>query len=151
MHTNVRLANGDVTNVKWYQFKIPVQNPEKIVGNIQDFRSIRFMRVFMRGFEKPIITRFASFELVRGEWRRYNHSLLAEGEYIPGDDGNETNFIVSAVNIEENGQRQPIPYVIPPGIEREVNFGTTNYVLQNEQSIQLEVVDLLDGDATRCF
>ena len=149
--TNVRLANGDVTDVKWYQFKIPVQNPEKIVGNITDFRSIRFMRVFMRGFEKPIITRFASFELVRGEWRRYQHSLLAEGEYIPGDDGSETNFIVSAVNIEENGQRQPVPYVIPPGIEREVNFGTTNYVFQNEQSIQLEAVNLLDGDARGVF
>lgn len=148
---NVRLANGDVTDVNWYQFKIPVQNPNKIVGNISDFRSIRFMRVFMRGFKKPIVTRFATFELVRGEWRRYQHSLLAEGEYIPGDDGTETNFIVSTVNIEENGQRQPVPYVIPPGIEREVNFATTNYVFQNEQSIQLEINNLLDGDARGVF
>ena len=148
---NVRLANGDVTDVKWYQFKIPVQKPDKIVGNISDFRSIRFMRVFMRGFKKPIIARFATFELVRSEWRRYQNSLLANGEYVPGDDGSVTNLVMSTVNIEENGQRQPVPYVIPPGIEREVNFGTTNYVFMNEQSIQLEVNNLLDGDARGIF
>jgi cell surface protein SprA len=148
---NVRLANGDVTDVKWYQFKIPVQKPDKIVGNISDFRSIRFMRVFMRGFRKPIVTRFATFELVRSEWRRYQNSLLADGEYVPGDDGSVTNLVMSTVNIEENGQRQPVPYVIPPGIEREVNFGTTNYVFMNEQSIQLEVNNLLDGDARGIF
>ena len=144
---NVRLDNGDYTSVKWYQFKIPIQLPDKVVGNIADFRSIRFMRVFMRGFKKPIICRLASFELVRGEWRRYQHSLLGPGEYIPSDDGNETNFVVSSVNIEENAYRSPIHYVVPPGIKREINFGTTNYVRQNEQSLSITVDNLLDGDA----
>jgi cell surface protein SprA len=30
--------------VYWYQFKMPVRQPEKAVNGIQDFRSIRFMR-----------------------------------------------------------------------------------------------------------
>ncbi len=144
---NIKLDNGDYSSVKWYQFKIPVQLPDKVVGNIADFRSIRFMRLFMRGFKKPIIVRLATFELVRGEWRRYQHSLLGQGEYIPGDDGNETNFVVSTVNIEENAYRTPIHYVVPPGIRREVNFSTTNYVRQNEQSLSIIVDKLLDGDA----
>ncbi len=144
---NIRLDNGDYTSVKWYQFKIPVQLPDEVVGNIADFRSIRFMRLFMRGFKKPIICRLGTFELVRGEWRRYQHSLLDQGEYIPGDDGNETNFVVSTVNIEENAYRTPVHYVVPPGIRREVNFGTTNYVRQNEQALSIIVDNLLDGDA----
>ncbi len=144
---NIRLDNGDYTSVKWYQFKIPIQLPDKVVGNIADFRSIRFMRLFMRGFKRPIICRLGTFELVRGEWRRYQHSLLGQGEYIPGDDGNETNFVVSTVNIEENAYRTPIHYVVPPGIRREINFGTTNYVRQNEQSLSIIVDNLLDGDA----
>ncbi len=148
---DVQLANGDVTSVHWYQFKIPVRNPEKVIGNISDFRSIRFMRLFMRNFERPIITRFATFELVRGEWRRYDHPLLEPGDYQSGDYGNETNFTVATVNIEENGKREPVPYVIPPGIERESNFGTTSYVLQNEQSIELNVSELFDGDARGVF
>ncbi|PLX08098.1 MAG: cell surface protein SprA [Marinilabiliales bacterium] len=148
---NVPLPNGDVSNVRWYQFKIPVQNPDKVVGSISDFRSIRFMRVFMKEFEKPIVTRFATFELVRGEWRRYQHSLLAQGENITGDQTSETKFTVSTVNIEENGNREPIPYSIPPGINREVNFGTTNYVRQNEQSLELTVDNLIDGDAKGVF
>lgn len=144
---DVKLANGDVTSVKWYQFKIPVKNPDQTIGNISDFRSIRFMRMFMREFENPIVVRFATFELVRGEWRRYDHPILEAGDYSAGDYGNETNFTVATVNIEENGKREPVPYVIPPGIERETNFGTTSYVLQNEQSIELTVSNLFDGDA----
>lgn len=150
--TNVRLANGDVEpEVKWYQFKVPVKNPEKIVGSISDFRSIRFMRMFMKEWNQPIVLRFATFELVRGEWRAYNNSLLAQGEYVPTDDGSETNFVVSTVNIEENGNREPIPYVVPPGITREVTYGTTSYVVQNEQSLSFIATDLLDGDARGVF
>lgn len=149
---NVRLANGKVLpEVKWYQFRIPITNPEKIVGNITDFRSIRFMRLFMRGFKKPIVCRFATMELIRSEWRRYKHSLLADGEYIPSDDGTETKFVVSTVNIEENGRRTPIPYVIPPGIRRETNFATTDYVRLNEQALQFDVINLQDGDARGTF
>lgn len=150
--SNVPLPNGDILpEVKWYQFRIPITNPSKVVGNITDFRSIRFMRVFMKGFKKPIICRFATFELVRGDWRRYQHSLLAQGEYIPSDDGSETKYVISTVNIEENGRRVPIPYVVPPGIRRETNFGTTDYVKLNEQSLQFSITDLQDGDARGAY
>jgi len=149
--TGIRLANGDISSVHWYQFKIPVRDPQDVIGNISDFRSIRFMRMFMKDFEHPIVTRFATFELVRGEWRRYDHPILEPGDYPSGDYGDETNFTVATVNIEENGKRTPVPYVIPPGIERESNFGTTTYVLQNEQSLELNVSELFDGDARGVF
>ncbi len=148
---NIRLPNGNITSVKWYQFKVPIQLPTKVVGNIDNFQSIRFMRVFMKGFSKPIICRFATFGLVRGEWRNYMHSLLAQGEYLSGDAGNQTKFVISTVNVEENTNRIPIPYVIPPGIKREVNFGTTNYVRLNEQSLQFTVANLKDGDARGAY
>ncbi len=144
---SVVLQNGETTEVKWYQFKIPVKNPEKIVGNISDFRSIRFMRLFMRNWNAPVVLRFATFELVRGEWRAYDNSLLAQGEYLHNDNGSETVFTVSTVNIEENGEREPVKYVTPPGIEREIQFGTTSYIQQNEQSLSFLTENLLDGDA----
>ncbi len=147
----IPLPNGEIGNVKWYQFKIPVSQPDKVIGNIQDFKSIRFLRMFFKGFEKPIVTRFATFELVRGEWRKYNHSLLAPGEYVPNDIQSQTIFDISAVNIEENGKRYPIPYVVPPGIEREINLGTTSLTRLNEQSMVLKVTDLIDGDARGAY
>ena len=84
------------------------------------------MRLAFTDFHQPIICRFATLELVRGEWRRYNFSLAEPGEYIPLDDEGETTFDVSAVNIEENGNRSPINYVLPPGIEQEVDNTTTS-------------------------
>jgi len=133
--------------IKWYQFKIPVQSPDKVVGSIQDFKSIRFMRLFMKGFSKPTVCRFATLELVRGEWRKYYNSLLSDGEYIPDPNQNLTSFDISTVSIEENGSRSPVPYVLPPDIEREINLGTTNYQRQNEQSMSIDVCNLMDGDA----
>ncbi len=146
--SSVQLANGDFTTTKWYQFKIPVSQPDKVVGDIQDFRSIRFLRMFMQGFEDPMVLRFATLELVRGEWRKYRYDLFEDGDYIPNDLQTLTTFDISTVNVEENGiQREPVPYVIPPGIEREINLGTTNLIRLNEQSMVLKVCNLVDGDA----
>ncbi|HQI44910.1 MAG TPA: cell surface protein SprA [Bacteroidales bacterium] len=145
----VLLSNDKKAKVKWYQFKIPIKTPDKVVGNIQDFKSIRFMRMFMKGWSENTVLRFASLELVRGEWRKYNLSLVP-GEYEM-DDNNNTTFDVSVVNIEENAEKIPVPYVIPPGIEREINLGTTNLQELNEQSLSLKVVHLMDGDARVCY
>jgi cell surface protein SprA len=144
---DIPLENGTKGKVKWYQFKIPVQNPDQVIGNIQDFKSIRFMRMYLKNFERPVVIRMATLELVRGEWRKYYSNLLSPGEYIPDPNQSETKFDLSTVSIEENGSRVPIPYVLPPDIEREINVGTTNYAQLNEQAMVLKVCDLLDGDA----
>lgn len=143
--------NGDPINTKWYQFKVPIRRPDKIVGNISDFQSIRFMRMFMKDFEQQTVLRFATLELVRSDWRRYEFSLLSPGEFVPNDLQSGTVFETAAINIEENGSRTPIPYVLPPGIEREVNIGTTNLQRQNEQAMQVLTCGLVDGDARAVF
>ena len=136
--TDIPLANGSKGDVRWYQFKIPIRTPDKTVGNIQGFTSIRFMRVFFKGFNKDIVCRFATFGLSRGNWLTYQYDLLQPGEYIPNNDQNKTTFDVSTVSIEENGSKQPIPYVMPPGITRETNWGSTNQQQLNEQSMDPE-------------
>jgi cell surface protein SprA len=146
-----KLENGDPGGVKWYQFKIPVQQPDKVVGGIQDFKSIRFIRMFFKNWDTAVVCRFASLELERGEWRKYNNSLLTPGEYIPDPNQDGTTFDMSTLSIEENGSRIPIPYVVPPGIEREINVATTNYQQLNEQSMVLKVCNLLDGDARGAY
>ena len=145
--THVQLANGTTQSIKWYQFRIPIREPDKVVGNIEGFSSIRFLRMFLKGFKDDIVLRFATMDLVRGEWRTYTNSILAPGEYQPGDQTNHTVFEMSAVNLEENSGRYPVPYCIPPGIEQEVYTGATSTVRQNEQSLQLAVKNLVDGDA----
>ncbi|HTX88366.1 MAG TPA: cell surface protein SprA [Bacteroidales bacterium] len=149
--TGIQLANGSKGDVRWYQFKIPVRSPDKVVGNISDFTSIRFMRMFFKGFNKSVVCRFATMELSRGEWRKYTYDLLSPGEYIPDDNENQTAFDIATVSIEENGSKQPIPYVLPPGIERETNWGSTNQQQFNEQSMVLKVCNLIDGDARAAY
>lgn len=146
----VTTVNGQTRNITWYQFRIPILEFEKRLGNIPDFRSIRFMRVFLKGWAQPVTLRFARLELVRGEWREYLDSLEEPGE-VEQEDPDPTTFTLSAVNIEENGNRTPIPYVIPPGIQREVDVGTANLRNLNEQSLQLSVCNLKDGDARGAY
>ncbi|NNK80045.1 MAG: cell surface protein SprA, partial [Flavobacteriales bacterium] len=140
--------------ITWYQFKIPVQDltveGAGRVGDIQDFRSIRFFRMFAHNWTEEVTLRFARLELIRGEWRRYVQDLGLPGEGPVGEVGN-TLFNISAVNIEENGNRDPINYVLPPGILREVNTATANLANLNEQSLALEVCNLSDGDARAAF
>ena len=151
LETSVKTENGDTRQIKWFQFRVPVYQPDDVIGNIRDFKSIRFMRLVLTDFREPIICRFATFDLIRGEWRRYNFSLEEPGEYIAIDDEDATTFDVSAVNIEENGNRNPIRYVLPPGIVQELDNTTTTQRQQNEQSLVLKVCDLKDGDARATY
>ena len=148
---DITLANGERTSVKWYQFRVPIKQPDKVIGRIDDYSSIRFMRMFVRGFQNPIVLRFATLDLVKGEWRTYTQSIQAPGEYQPSDLTNITSMDVSAVNIEENGRRSPVPYVIPPGIVQEQIVGTTAVTKLNEQALQLTVQNLVDGDARAIY
>ena len=142
--------NGINKSVKWYQFKIPISQFETVVGGIEGFNSIRFMRVYMKGFDRPVLVRLARFELVRADWRRYAYDLKQTGEYIVNDD-NSTIFDVSAVSLQENGTKVPVNYVLPPDISQQQNVQTTNLVLQNEQALQLRVCNLKDGDSRAVF
>ncbi|MDL2313243.1 cell surface protein SprA, partial [Bacteroidales bacterium OttesenSCG-928-B11] len=138
------LPDGSRPMTKWYQFRIPIKNPDMVVGNISGYSSIRFMRVFMRDFEEPIICRLGTFELVKSDWRTYTKPIFDEGDYIPGHD-DESVMNVATVSFEENANRAPIPYVIPPGIERETAFGGVNVYQINEQALSLKVNNLNDG------
>lgn len=144
------LPNGTRPLTKWYQFRIPIHNPDKVVNGMTGYNSIRFMRVFMKNFEEPIICRFATFELVRGDWRTYNMSLQEEGDYMPTQGDGEGSFYVGTVSYEENANRTPIPYMLPPGIKREEAYGTQVYQM-NEQALTMKVVDLPDGDARAIY
>ncbi|MGE0567170.1 MAG: cell surface protein SprA, partial [Bacteroidia bacterium] len=141
---------GISKTVKWYQFKIPINQFEKVVGGIEGFNSIRFMRVYMKGFNRPVLLRMARFELVRSDWRRYQFDLKKPGEFIKTDD-QSTSFDVSAVSLQENSNKLPVNYVMPPEIEQQQNIQTTNLVLLNEQALQMRVCNLKDGDSRAIF
>ncbi len=148
--TGVNIKDGTTKPIKWYQFKIPVKQPEKVIGSIDNFQSIRFIRMYFKNVDKPIVLRLARFELIRSEWRKYELDLSQPGIYIPSDDDN-TTFDVSAVNLEENSGKEPVNYVLPPNITRQITFGTSNPLQQNEQSIALTVCNLEDGEARAAF
>ena len=145
------LKNGKKEPIRWIQIKVPIREYTRSVGNISDFKSIRFMRVYMKGFNDSTILRFAQMQLVRADWRRYLNSLTTPGAVVPLDPTDNTAFVVSTVNIEENGKRQPIRYVEPPGISRVRDPASQNAVAQNEQSLSLRVCNLKPGDSRAAY
>jgi cell surface protein SprA len=147
----VKLDNGNVANVKWYQFKVPVKSPNEVIGAINGFSSIRFMRMFLKGFSEPVVLRFAELSLVRGNWRRYTGDLRDDGVYLPGTGGDETSFNVATLNLEENSQRYPISYVMPKEVEQEVSYLQQSVRELNEQSLTMRVTNLFDGDARAVY
>ncbi|MFV8345080.1 cell surface protein SprA [Flavobacterium sp. ZB4P13] len=135
-NTQVTLPDGSTTDARWLQFKIPVSQPENTIGNISDFRSIRFMRMFMTGFSEEVTVRFGALDLVRGEWRRYTNTLDPLDTDVTDDD---TNLDVLAVNVQENNERCPVNYIVPPGVQQEQLYNNNTVINQNEQSLALRV------------
>lgn len=138
------LRNGGQGHATWYQFRIPLDEFESRVGSISDFTSIRFMRMFLTNFQKPIVLRFGNLDLVRGEWRVYEQSL--------SNGSNETGtLIASAVNIEENNDKSPVNYVLPPGIRRGQDPTQPQLTEDNEQALDLVVNNLSTGEAKAVY
>ncbi len=135
-NTQVTLANGNTTQARWIQFKIPISQPENTIGSISDFTSIRFMRMFMTGFSEPVTLRFGSLDLQKGDWRNYTETLDINDTNTEDDN---TELDVLAVNIEENDGKCPVNYVLPPGVEREQTYSGNTVIYQNEQSLGLKV------------
>jgi cell surface protein SprA len=136
----ITLANGQTRTERWYLFRIPVEQFQQKVGNIPDFKSIRFIRMFVTGFEDSVVMRFGKLELIRNQWRRFRNRLDTTGNYTPLPIPDYTNVNILSVNVEENDQRQPIVYRIPPGIERQQQLSNNNVPLfMNEQSLSMQI------------
>ena len=140
--SQVKLANGNVEAVTWYQFKIPIRQYDNKVGSIRNFKSIRFVRMFLTDFEKESHLRFATMDLVRGEWRNFTKALNVPS--IPPISNGQIDVL--AVNVEENSDKIPVNYILPPGVRREVDPGQAQ-IKQNEQSMVMRVTNLAPSDA----
>lgn len=138
------------TPERWYLFRVPIASYEKKVGDIPDFKSIRFVRMFLNGFEDSVVMRFAKLELVRNNWRRFNYLLDTTGVYQPVPQG--VTFNQLAVNIEENSSRKPVVYKTPPGVIRQQQLSNNNVnVLLNEQSLSMQICGLERKDVRGVF
>lgn len=141
-----RLRNGEQKEVTWYLFRIPLRSPDRKEGNISNFKSIRFMRMLMTGWQEEQVLRLATLDLVRSDWRTYTGDLSERGY---AQSSNAT-LSASSVNIEEHSGSQPVNYVLPPGITRIVTPGN-NSVQQNEQALALKVSNLSPHDAVAVY
>jgi cell surface protein SprA len=136
--------------VIWYQFRIPIEDYESTFGNIEDFSSIRFMRMYLTGFRQPVILRMAELHLVRSEWRKYDGNI-ADGGVSLTDQSENGTLDLSSVNIEEDADKTPVNYVLPPGIDRVIDPNQPQVAELNEQSMVFKVQDLADGDARAAY
>ena len=146
----VTLRNGETADVTWYQFKIPLRGDSATVqkvGSIRNWKSIRFMRMYLTGCEKETHLRFATLDLVRGDWRQYTRDLAPIG--TPVNSG--ASIDVQTVNIEENSTRTPVNYVLPPGVSRQTDPGQAQLIAQNEQAMVMRVMNLSPHDARAMY
>ena len=143
-------VNND--EVSWYLFRIPIKTPSRTQGEISGFKSIRFIRTILTDWQEPAVLRMVNYRLVGAQWRKYEASLRDKALNEPPEFYN-SNFFVSVVNLEENGSASQgkIPYVLPPGISRDIDNTSPIYRRNNEQSLVLCVDDLRDGDARAVF
>ncbi|RPD50484.1 cell surface protein SprA [Hymenobacter sediminis] len=159
-------TNSDTNNepVTWYQFRIPVRQPTGIVDPAQGqsaqdfgFKSIRFLRMYLTQWEQPVVLRLVQPQFVANQWRRYLTKIADPTQVIIGADTDADAFNISTVSIEENGLTSTagadaIPYVLPPNIRRDREYGSSTVNRQqNEQSLRLVVEGLRDGFAKAAY
>lgn len=138
-----KFQNGQTSSNKWYLFRVPVSQFVTDAGDHDPavLNNVRFARILLTGFDQTSTLRFGTLDLVRSDWRKYTKDIatnINDTEGVNPVDDSETNRMdVGSVNLEENGLNQP-PYVLPPGIDRQVLSGNAGAQRQNEASLYLK-------------
>ncbi|WP_425549115.1 cell surface protein SprA [Aquimarina addita] len=138
--SETEVLNGEFRETRWVRFKIPIYEPTG-VNNISDFRSIRFMRMIVTDFDQPVTLRFATLDLIRGDYRRYVVENT-ENNITEGLNENGSEVLVTSVSAEETAN-----YVTPPGVVREELINNNSVIREDERSLALTVENLESPDA----
>jgi cell surface protein SprA len=136
--------------ITWYLFRIPIRDFDGQFGTINGFKTIKYVRMILSGFSQPTVLRLANFRSVGQRWRQYAGNLQ-ESALTQVIEPNLDNFSVSTVNIEENSQADANKpgYVEPLARDRDATSTVQRRL--NEQSGQLCVTGLPDGDARAMY
>ncbi len=148
----VNSADGVTRTEDWFLFRVPIKGYSRKIGSIPDFKSIRFARMYLEGFTDSVVLRFATLNLVRNQWRQFTYNIDTTGSYTPVNNSGGTTFNTLAVNLEENSNRTPVNYIMPPDVER-VQLLSNNGVniQQNEQAMSLKISNLFTGESRGVF
>ena len=125
--TNPFIAGGG-DNDGWYLFRIPLKDTATVVGS-PSLTNIESIRLFVTGVSSLVHIRMTEFNLVGSQWQKAVKK--------------DSTLSVSVISYEDNPN-----YTLPPGVfqERDRAHPDEN-VLRNEQSLDLIVNDLQDGES----
>ncbi len=153
---DAKFQNGQTGSNKWYLFRVPVSQFDTgaSAGGAQDLsilNNVRFARMLLTGFDQTSTIRFGTLDLVRSDWRKYTKDIATN---LPDSEGTnmvpDQNLDVGSVNLEENGLNEP-PYVLPPGIDRQVLSGNAGAQRQNESSLYMKAAPLQPSTSRGVF
>ena len=148
---DVQAGNGLAEPVFWYQFRIPLRAGTAVNG-IQNFKTISFMRMYLADFQEEVILRMAEPQLVSSQWLRFTGDLSDPDIIVNPQEPPFATFELGSLSVEENSEKLPYNYVVPPGIERQqLNGNTLPGFLDDERSLTLRLCGLEDGDARGIF
>jgi cell surface protein SprA len=116
----------------WYQVRIPINEFTRQIGD-PTFTIIESARLWITGAQDVVHLRLTEINLVGNQWE----------EEIK----NDSTLRVSVVNIEDNPE-----YTSPPGVRRERDRTRPDQeIFGNEQSLNLIIHQLKDGDSRQAF
>lgn len=126
---NKRISGRGATGSGWFQYRIPLSEYSKLVGNAS-LNNVEYARIWITGVDSSITLQLIDFNLVGNQWYKPNTS--------------DYSYNVSVVSIEENSQIYQSP--VGGNVLRQTVRNTSGAdTKSNEQSLSLEVKNLTNG------
>jgi len=140
---NEYIVGGQNNTSGWRQYRIPLNDPAKIVGN-PDWSDIRFARIWIDdvdindlGDKKLTSLEIAEINLVGNEWK---FAGVADTDSTEFDMGEEETFSIEVINTHENSDI----YTQPQGVEGVID--PVQKIRSREQSLVLKMNNLMPGE-----
>lgn len=130
--TRVNTPDGP-KEVTWYKVRIPLVQYSSKVGRQPTLRDVRGLRLVLRGFRDTVHLRWAALRLVRSDW------ALLDVPLDSSQGRSSAEVALGTVGLEEDSGREPIPYVLPPGQDRERRQEVFDTALQDARALSLTI------------
>lgn len=129
---------------RWVKMRIPLAEPSEVIGSGVSLQDVRTLRLCLTGFNHETHLRLAQFRLVSTAWAEYQSSIEA-------NDHRTATVSVGRLSLEEDGDRQPIPYLSPPQVSREQTAMEWAMRAEDEQALSLEISQLEPGQPVALY
>lgn len=136
--------NAGSERERWVKIRIPLEAPLERHGTQPTLKDAQAIRLSLTGFSSETHLRLAQFRIISTAWADFIKP-------IESADHNHTELLIGRLSVEEDSDREPIPYASPADVRRDLNNQQLSLTQEDEQALFMRFKNLAPSQPVAAY